>query len=83
MVLRAPRVGRVHPQLARTLANDLFIGRTLAWDTALEKRVESLTAEQIVAALRRHLDLSKMTFVKAGDFEKASASAGGPATPTR
>jgi len=34
-----------------------------------------LTGEQILAAMRKHLDLSKMTIVKAGDFAKAVAAA--------
>ncbi len=57
--------------LARTLAADLYIQRTLAWDADFEKQVEGLTAEQIVAAMRKYVDLSKMTIVKAGDFAKA------------
>jgi zinc protease len=62
--------------LARTLAANLYIPRTLAWDAAFEKKVEALTGEQIVAAMRKYLDLSKMTIVKAGDFAR---SAGAPA----
>jgi zinc protease len=61
------------PQLARTLASDLFIGRTLAWDATLEKKVQALTADEIAAALRKHLDPSKLTVVKAGDFAKDAA----------
>jgi zinc protease len=77
--LQSRQVGRAQdPQLARTLATDLFIQRTLAWDAALEKKVEALTGEQILAAMRKYLDLSKMTIVKAGDFAK-SAAAPGPA----
>ncbi|HEY1434050.1 MAG TPA: pitrilysin family protein [Thermoanaerobaculia bacterium] len=64
--------------LARTLATDLYIKRTLAWDAALEKKVEALTGDQILAAMRKYLDLSKMTIVKAGDFAK-SAGAAAPA----
>jgi hypothetical protein len=35
--------------------------------------VSALTPTQIVEALRRHLDVSAMSIVKAGDFKKASA----------
>ena len=64
--------------LARTLATDLYIKRTLAWDAALEKKVEALTAEQILAAMRKYLDPAKMTIVKAGDFAKSAAAAPAP-----
>ena len=58
--------------LSRTLSNYLFLKRTLAWDADFEKNVSALTPEQIVAALRKRLDLSKMTIIKAGDFAKAA-----------
>ena len=58
-------------RLAGTMASRLFEGRTLAWDEAFEKKIESLSGEQIVSALRRHLDPAKMTIVKAGDFAAA------------
>jgi zinc protease len=76
--LQSRQVSRAQDaQLARTLATDLYIQRTLAWDAALEKKVEGLTADQILAAMRKYLDPAKMTIVKAGDFAKgASASAG-------
>lgn len=56
--------------LSRTLGSYLFLGRTLAWDAEFEKKVAALTPEQVAAALRRHLDPSKLTIIKAGDFEK-------------
>ena len=46
--------------------------RTLAWDADFEKKVEALTGEQILAAMRKHLDPAKMTIVKAGDFAKGT-----------
>ena len=48
-----------------------FYGRTMAWDADLQKKVQALSPQQIVEALRRHLDISAMTFVKGGDFKKA------------
>jgi zinc protease len=60
--------------LARTLAGNLYLKRTLAWDADLEKKVTALTGEQILAAMRRHLDPSKMTIAKAGDFEKSGGA---------
>jgi len=64
------------PALARSLATGLYLGRTMAWDGDFEKKVEALTGEQIVAAMRKYLDPAKMTIVKAGDFAKANKEAG-------
>jgi len=60
--------------LARALAQNLYLARTLAWDADLEKKVQALTGDRIVAALRRHIEPDKITIVKAGDFAKAAAS---------
>ena len=60
------------PVLAGSLSNNLYFGRTMAWQTEHEDAIRSLTAEQINAAVRRWIDLDKMTFVKAGDFAKAA-----------
>jgi hypothetical protein len=46
----------------------------MAWDAALQRKVQALTPQQIVEALRRQIDLSKMTFMKGGDFKKANAT---------
>ena len=58
-------------RLAGTMASRLFQDRTLAWDEEFERKVDALSADGIVSALRRHLDLAKMTIVKAGDFAAA------------
>ncbi len=60
--------------LARTLSQDLYVHRTLAWDADLEKRIGALTPAQIVEAMRRHIDPAQITIVKAGDFAKAAGS---------
>jgi zinc protease len=76
--LQSRQVGRAQDApLARTLAVNLYIGRTLAWDAELEKKVQTLTAADILAAMRRHIDPAKMTIVKAGDFQKGAAAPGG------
>ena len=54
--------------LVSMLTQGLYFGRTLLWESEFEDRVQDLTVEDVNAAVRRHLDLSKMTFVKAGDF---------------
>ncbi len=72
--LQSQQVNRAQDgALARTLASYLFLDRTLAWNAELEKKIAALTPEQINQALKRHLDPSKLTIVKAGDFAKSAA----------
>lgn len=54
--------------LAGTLVNDLYLDRTMAFDAALEAQIAALTAEQVNAAMRRHIDPNRIVVVKAGDF---------------
>jgi zinc protease len=62
-------------ELVGSLAHYLFVGRTLAWDADLEKKVMALDAAQIRAALQRHLKPANFTVVKAGDFAAAAKQA--------
>ena len=64
-------------ELAPALAQDAFLGRTLAWDAALESKVKALSPQQLQAAFRKYVDPSAFVTVKAGDFAK-----GKPATST-
>ena len=61
------------PSLVGALTQGLYLDRTLMWDAGQEERIQALTVEEINSAVRRYLDLSKMTIVKAGDFEGAKA----------
>ncbi len=71
-------------QVSRTqdagLANRLglwtHVGRTMAWDAELEAKVAALTVEQVRDAMRRHLDVTQMTFMKGGDFAAVSGGGG-------
>jgi zinc protease len=47
------------------------IGRPLQWDADLESKIAALTAEQVNAAFRRHIDPANLSIVKAGDFKAA------------
>jgi zinc protease len=71
--LQSRQVGRAQDrELASRLSAMTYYGRTLAWDTELEKKIAALTPEQINGAMRRHIDLSKISIFKAGDFAKAA-----------
>jgi zinc protease len=71
--LQAQQVSRAQDnELSHKLADYQFLNRKLAWDETLEKQVAALTPEQITAALQKHLDVSKLNIIKAGDFSKAA-----------
>jgi zinc protease len=70
--LESRTVNRSQDQgLMGTLGAREFWGRTMKWDETLESRVSALSAEQVSAAFRRHIDPAALTVVKAGDFKKA------------
>lgn len=71
--LQSRQVSRAQDnELAGRLRSYTFINRTLDWDAQFEKKVEALTAEQILAALRKHIDPAKISYFKAGDFAKTA-----------
>ncbi len=70
-LLEARRLARTQDRaLAGRLSNYIFVGRTFAWDIALESRIGALTPAQVNAALRKHIDPAKLAVVAAGDFKK-------------
>ncbi len=68
--LQARRAARIQDRnLIGRLSLYLFVNRTFAWDIDFEKKIAALTAVQVREAMRRHLDVSKMAVMKAGDFK--------------
>ncbi|HEY3835592.1 MAG TPA: pitrilysin family protein [Bryobacteraceae bacterium] len=61
-------------ELVGTLSSFTYDDRTMARAAELEHKVVALTPEQVVEALRRHLDLSRLSVVKAGDYDKAGVT---------
>jgi zinc protease len=57
-------------ELIGTLVNRRFYNRTMAYDADYEMKIQALTAEQVNAAAKKHLDPSKLVIVRAGDFAK-------------
>jgi len=53
------------------LASHEQLGRTLMWDAAIEQKIQALTAAQISAVFRKHIDPAQLTIVKAGDWKAA------------
>ena len=55
--------------LAGRLANDLNLGRTMAWSAELDRAIGQVTLEQANAALRRYLKPSAFVTGVGGDFK--------------
>jgi len=72
--LQAAQVSRgQEAELAGLLVFNAEINRRLSFQTALEKRIASLTSQEIVEALRRHIVPARNTLIRAGDFKAAAA----------
>jgi zinc protease len=56
--------------LIRSIAARDQLGRTMQWDAQMDAKIQALTAAQINAAFRRHLDVAQLSIVKAGDFRQ-------------
>jgi zinc protease len=56
--------------LAGLLQNGLHVGRTMDYYADLEKKVKALTAADVSAAFRKHVDPKNLIIVQAGDFKK-------------
>ncbi len=71
--LQSRQVSRAQDgELSRRLSSLLFLNRTLEWDADMEKKISSLTVEQVNAALRKYIDPARITIFKAGDFAKSA-----------
>ena len=56
-------------QIAAMFSNQYITGRTMAFEQQFDDKVRALTVADVNAALRRHLNLARMSTVKAGDFK--------------
>jgi zinc protease len=74
--LQSAQVSRAQDAgLSGKLNDYLYLGRTFAWDADLEKRVSSVTPEEIRTVLAKYLSLSKLTRMKGGDFAHVQTAA--------
>ncbi len=75
--LEAQKVGRENDMaLAGALTSLRHLDRTMAFDADLEKKIQAVTPEDVVGALRHRIDPTKLVIVTAGDFG-TSPKAGG------
>lgn len=63
------------PSVAGSLGRNLYLGRTMAWWTDADAKVEALTVDQVNAAIRRHFKPEQLSVFVAGDFAKAKEKA--------
>jgi zinc protease len=70
-MLQARMVGRSDDQqLVGRLDKYLYFNRTMDWDTKFEAAISALTVDAVNKVLKKHIDLKKISIVKAGDFDK-------------
>lgn len=73
--LQARQVERAQDNaLTGQLASYRHLNRTLAYDDALEQKVNSLTPEQVSEALRKYIQPDYISYFKAGDINKTKAA---------
>ncbi len=60
--------------LAMLLAANEFEGRTMEFQAAKEKKLSTITAQEVVETMRKYIDPAQLTFIKAGDFKKAGVT---------
>ena len=77
--LQQRELGRARDaQLAGTLADQLFTGRTMTYEANLDRQVGGLTVAMVNAAVRQFIDPAKFIVVEAGDFDKHPPAAPHP-----
>ena len=57
------------------LANNLYVGRTFAYSAKIDAALESLTLEQVNAALRKYVKPEEFVYAFAGDFKAVKQAA--------
>jgi zinc protease len=57
-------------QLVGRLDKYLFFNRSMDWDAKFESAIAGLTVDTVNKALKKHIDLKKISIIKAGDFDK-------------
>lgn len=74
--LQQEEVQRADDRRLCALLNDAaFAGRTLEFNARIESRIESLTPQDVSAAVRKYFDPNKLVIALAGDFPEEEAGA--------
>ncbi len=75
--LQQEQLGRTQDAgLVHMLCENLSVDRSMKYYADLEKRLSGLSADEVIAAMRRRIDPKHFYIVTAGDFNKTEAAAG-------
>jgi len=75
--LQQEQLGRTRDSgLVQMLSENLTVDRTMKYYADLEKKIGALTPEQVVDAMRRHIDPKRFFVATAGDFTKSQTASG-------
>ncbi len=55
--------------LASKLSSNLYLGRTMAFDNSIDEKIKKLTVAEVNAAIKKYIDPTKVSYVRAGDFK--------------
>jgi len=70
-LLKERRIDRAQDEsLARRLADNLYLGRTMAVSAEVDRKLEALTPEEVQAVFRKYVDPTHFVTIAAGDFAK-------------
>ena len=73
-MLTARQQGRAaDANVAATIGDQLYFGRTMAFSGDIDRRIEQVTLEEVNAAIARHYRPEELSVFIAGDFAKAGA----------
>ncbi len=59
-------------KLAQEMLKQLYVGRTMAFEQAIDDKLSTIDIAGVGSALKKHIDPSKWVTVKAGDFKKVA-----------
>ena len=81
-LLQTWSVGRTQdPSLAAQLANQMKIGRSMAFVEAREGKVQAASVDDVNTALRKYFSLDRLVQIYAGDFANTEKKSSGSAAP--
>lgn len=69
-IIQSRQTGRANDGgLAGKLSNNLYLNRTMVFDKTMDDKLQKLTVADVNAAIKKYVDPTKMSYVKAGDFK--------------
>ena len=65
------RIDRAQDEsLAHRIADNLYLGRTMAFSGEIDRKLSALTPDEVLAVFRKYVDPAKFVTVAAGDFAR-------------